>query len=37
VKLLADGDAPQGLVVRGLALSASARRKIEAAGGRIEE
>ena len=37
VKLLADGDAPQGLVVRGVALSASARRKIEAAGGRIEE
>ena len=37
VKLLADGDAPQGLVVRGMALSASARRKIEAAGGRIEE
>ena len=37
VKLLADGDAPQGLVVRGLALSASARRKIEAAGGRVEE
>jgi len=37
VKLLADGDAPQGLVVRGLAFSASARRKIEAAGGRIEE
>jgi len=37
VKLLADGEAPQGLVVRGLAISASARRKIEAAGGRIEE
>jgi large subunit ribosomal protein L15 len=37
VKLLADGDAPQGLVVRGVALSASARRKIEAAGGRVEE
>ena len=37
VKLLADGDAPQGLVVRGLAMSASARRKIEAAGGRVEE
>jgi len=37
VKLLAEGEAPQGLVVRGLALSASARRKIEAAGGRIEE
>ncbi len=37
VKLLADGEAPQGLVVRGVALSASARRKIEAAGGRVEE
>jgi len=36
VKLLADGEAPQGLVVRGVALSASARRKIEAAGGRVE-
>ncbi len=36
VKLLADGEAPQGLVVRGLAVSASARAKIEAAGGRIE-
>ncbi len=37
VKLLGDGDAPQGLVVRGLKTSASARAKIEAAGGRIEE
>jgi large subunit ribosomal protein L15 len=37
VKLLADGEAPQGLVVRGVALSATARRKIEAAGGRVEE
>jgi len=37
VKLLADGDAPQGLVVKGVALSATARRKIEAAGGRVEE
>ena len=37
VKLLADGDAPQGLVVGGVALSATARRKIEAAGGRVEE
>lgn len=36
VKLLADGEAPQGLVVRGVALSATARRKIEAAGGRVE-
>ena len=37
VKLLGDGDAPQGLVVRGLKVSATARAKIEAAGGRIEE
>jgi len=37
IKLLADGDAPQGLVVKGLAMSASARAKIEAAGGRVEE
>jgi large subunit ribosomal protein L15 len=36
VKLLADGEAPQGLVVKGVAVSASARAKIEAAGGRIE-
>ena len=36
VKLLAEGEAPQGLVVKGLAVSASARAKIEAAGGRIE-
>jgi len=36
VKLLGDGEAPQGLVVKGLAVSATARTKIEAAGGRIE-
>ncbi len=36
VKLLGDGEAPQGLVIKGLAVSASARTKIEAAGGRIE-
>ncbi len=36
VKLLGDGEAPQGLIVKGLALSASARAKIEAAGGRVE-
>jgi len=36
VKLLADGDAPQGLVVKGLKVSAAAKAKIEAAGGRIE-
>lgn len=36
VKVLGDGDAPQGLIVRGLKVSAPARAKIEAAGGRIE-
>jgi large subunit ribosomal protein L15 len=36
LKLLGDGEAPQGLVVKGLAVSANARAKIEAAGGRIE-
>jgi large subunit ribosomal protein L15 len=36
VKVLGDGEAPQGLVVKGLAVSASARAKIEAAGGRVE-
>jgi large subunit ribosomal protein L15 len=37
IKLLADGDAPHGLVVeKGLAVSAAAKAKIEAAGGRIE-
>ena len=36
IKVLGDGEAPQGLVVKGLAVSASARAKIEAAGGRIE-
>jgi large subunit ribosomal protein L15 len=37
VKLLADGDAPQGLIVKGLKVSAAAKAKIEAAGGRVEE
>ena len=36
VKLLGDGDAPQGLVVKGIKVSASAKAKIEAAGGRVE-
>lgn len=36
IKLLADGDAPLGLVVKGLAVSAAAKAKIEAAGGRVE-
>ena len=37
IKVLGDGEAPQGLVLKGLAVSAPARAKIEAAGGRIEE
>jgi large subunit ribosomal protein L15 len=36
IKVLAQGDAPAGLVVKGLAISAAARAKIEAAGGRVE-
>jgi large subunit ribosomal protein L15 len=37
VKLLGTGDADRSYTVRGVAISASARSKIEAAGGRIEE
>lgn len=36
IKVLADGEAPKGLVVKGLKVSAAAKAKIEAAGGRIE-
>lgn len=36
VKLLAHGEVDRALVVRGLTMSASARVKIEAAGGRVE-
>jgi large subunit ribosomal protein L15 len=36
IKVLGDGDAPKGLVLKGVAVSASARTKIEAAGGRVE-
>ena len=36
IKLLADGDCPKGLVVKGLAMSAAAKAKVEAAGGRVE-
>jgi large subunit ribosomal protein L15 len=36
VKLLGDGDAPQGLSVQVHRVSASARRKIEEAGGSVE-
>jgi large subunit ribosomal protein L15 len=37
VKLLANGELSQAVTVRGIKVSASARQKIEAAGGRIEE
>jgi large subunit ribosomal protein L15 len=37
IKILGDGDAPQGLVVKGLKVSAPAKAKIEAAGGRVED
>ena len=36
VKILARGDAPDGLTVRAHAFSASAREKIEAAGGTVQ-
>jgi large subunit ribosomal protein L15 len=36
VKLLADGDAPRGVVVQVDRVSAAARAKVEAAGGRVE-
>jgi len=36
VKLLGDGEVKRALVIRGVPLSASARAKIEAAGGRVE-
>jgi large subunit ribosomal protein L15 len=36
IKLLATGDADRAYSVRGLVLSASARSKIEAAGGKVE-
>ena len=35
-KLLANGDAAKGVIVRGIKMSAGARQKIEAAGGRVE-
>jgi large subunit ribosomal protein L15 len=37
VKLLANGEVPRGVTVRGVRASAGARAKIEAAGGRVEE
>jgi large subunit ribosomal protein L15 len=36
-KLLANGEVTGAFVIRGIKLSASARQKIEAAGGRVEE
>ena len=35
-KLLANGDVPRAVTVRGVKVSASAKAKIEAAGGRVE-
>ena len=35
-KLLANGEAVKGITVRGIKMSAGARQKIEAAGGRVE-
>jgi large subunit ribosomal protein L15 len=37
VKLLANGEVTQAVTVRGVKMSAGARAKIEAAGGRVEE
>ncbi len=37
VKLLAHGDVPRALVVKGISMSSTARQKIEAAGGRVED
>jgi large subunit ribosomal protein L15 len=37
VKLLGTGDAPRAFRVRGVAISASARAKIEAKGGSVED
>ena len=37
VKLLANGEVPHAVTVRGVQVSAGAREKIVAAGGRIEE
>ena len=35
-KLLANGEAAKGVVVRGVKMSAGAKQKLEAAGGRVE-
>jgi len=36
-KILANGDASKGVVVKGVKMSAGARQKLEAAGGRVED
>ena len=36
IKVLGDGDAPKGLQLKGLKVSAAAKSKIEAAGGKVE-
>jgi len=36
IKILGDGECPKGLVVKGIPVSAAAKTKIEAAGGRVE-
>jgi len=36
IKVLGDGEAPKGLVLKGLKVSAAAKAKIEAAGGKVE-
>ena len=36
-KLLANGEAAKGITVRGIKMSAGARQKLEAAGGRVED
>jgi large subunit ribosomal protein L15 len=37
VKLLAHGELPRAMVVKGISMSSAARQKIEAAGGRVED
>ncbi|MEO5825333.1 MAG: 50S ribosomal protein L15 [Gemmatimonadales bacterium] len=37
VKLLAHGDMPRAMVVKGISMSSTARQKVEAAGGRVED
>lgn len=37
VKILAHGELPRAMVVKGISMSSAARQKIEAAGGRVED